>query len=117
MARANSIPKKFRPERPIYLNEQNTSCKSKIETIYCIEQLRALGWLCCYSEASAPLHMAFNSMDEYSEFKQSCAKLKITLREALIKPDDDIPLIVDTPIIPPEPIGSYEDVLGKLHIE
>lgn len=117
MARTQSTPKKFRPERPIYLNEQNTSCKSKIEAIYAIEQLRGSGWLCCYSETSAPLHMSFNDMSEYNEFKQSCTKLKITLRESLIKTDDDVPLIVDTPIIPPEPVESYEDSLGKLHIE
>lgn len=105
---------RYRPERPIYLNEQNTDSKNKTIALYNVEQLRSLGWLCCYSEQVRPLHLSFNDEREFQEFKRDCATLKIKLKSPVIVPDEPF---IDTPIIAPEPTESYEDPLGKLHIE
>lgn len=113
MSKAAAITR-YRPERPIYINESNTDAKNKIGAIYYIEQLRSAGWLCCYSEIVKPLHLSFDNELEFQEFKKSCEKLKIKLESPVIKLDE-IPQ--DAPIIPPEPVSSYEDPLGIMHIE
>ncbi len=41
--------KKFRPERPIYLNKENTGLKTEVEIELKVEELRSRGWLCVSS--------------------------------------------------------------------
>lgn len=106
-------PKVFRPERPIYLNEENTGFKTRDQVIVAIEELRDLNWLCAYNENTRPLHMSFNNVKEFAEFKKDCSKLSIKLKEPVIKELEDI----EKPIIEPESNTSYEDPSGKIHIE
>lgn len=116
---AIEAPKKFRPERPIYLNEQNTGFKTKIEVIHAIEQLRDKGFLCCYGEKSRPFHMSFNDEKEFQEFKKTCGNLKIKLESPVIKAEDIEELETEEleTNVQAESTSSYEDPQGKVHIE
>lgn len=110
-----STPARYRPERPINLNEQNTNASTRAIAIYNIERLRSAGWLCCYSETLRPLHLSFDNPDEYAEFKRDCNKLKIVLKSPIIaSPVSDFE---DIKIVQPEPTSTYEDPLGKMHVE
>ena len=80
--------KRFRPERPIYLSENNTGYKTQDEVIFAVEQLRDLGWLCAYNENHKPFHMSFNDELEFQQFKNDCQQLSITLKSPLIKQED-----------------------------
>jgi len=111
---AKSTATKYRPERPILLNEQNTDSKSKIVTIYNIEQLRLLGWLCCYNELARPFHLSFDKVEEFHEFKRDCDRLRIKLKTSLVIESETL---VETPIIAPEATNSYEDALGVMRSE
>lgn len=79
---------KFRPERPIYLNEQNTGYKTRAEVDVKVEELRSKGWLAQYNEKQIPPHMSFDDETVFNEFKQACKELKITLRGKVQKPQD-----------------------------
>lgn len=79
---------RFKPERPIYLNKDNTGYKTEEQVIFAIEQLRDKGWLCAYSELSRPFHMSFNSEKEFQEFKKCAKDLGITLKATIIKQDE-----------------------------
>lgn len=79
---------KFKPERPIYLNESNTGFKTKIEVLFAIEKLRAKHWLCAYNEKSRPFHMSFNDEKEFQDFKKDCKDLDIVLKSPIIKEED-----------------------------
>lgn len=110
-----STPTRYRPERPIGLNEQNTNAATRTVAIYNIERLRSAGWLCCYSETLRPLHLSFDNPDEYQEFKQACSKLKIVLKSPIIT--GPVADFEDIKIVQPEPTSTYEDPLGKMHVE
>lgn len=116
----NAAPKKFRPERPIYLNTQNTKCKTQDQVLFAVEQLRDKYWLCAYGETSRPFHLSFNNVKELNEFKKDAESLGIKLRDQVIKTDDfgDISdeNTEEAPIIPEETKESYEDPDGKVHI-
>lgn len=84
-----AAPIRFRPERPIYLNEQNTEFKTRDQVIFAVEKLRARNWLCVYdAEKMRPFHMSFNLEKELAEFKKDCENLDITLKAPLIKLED-----------------------------
>ena len=111
----SNVPARYRPERPIGLNEQNTNASTRAIAIYNIERLRSAGWLCCYSETLRPLHLSFDNPDEYQEFKRDCSKLKIILKSPVIT--SPVAEFQDIAIVQPEPNATYEDVLGKIHTE
>lgn len=115
MAQQNEEPKKFRPERPVILNEQNTNFKTKIEVVHAVEKLRSLGWLCAYGEKARPFHMSFNDEKEFQEFKKAASKLDVKLQSPIVK-DGDMEEMEDV-IIAPEPTSSYEAPDGKVHID
>lgn len=119
MSSSNQAPKKFRPERPVILNLENTGFKTEDQVIYAVEQLREKGWLCTYNEKVRPLHMSFNDEKEFSKFKKDCDILKIELKKPPLKIDDfEAQLAEDDKnvILPPEPKESFEDPSGKVHI-
>lgn len=119
MSKSNSAPNKFRPERPILLNTENTGFKTEVEVVHAIEQLRDRGWLCTYSEKLRPLHMSFNDEKELAQFKKDCDILKISLKKPPLKIDDfEAQLAEDDKnvILPPEPKESFEDPSGNVHI-
>lgn len=112
-----STEQKFRPERPIYLNTDNTNLKTKIEVMHMVERLRnEKQWLCAYKEDwNKPFHLSFNDIEkEYAEFKRDCETLGITLKSPTLGKDDshEFP---EAPIVEPEPEHSYEDSKGKIH--
>ena len=81
---------KYRPERPILLNTENTGFKTKVQVLEAIEKLRAMPhrWLCAWSEKIRPLHFCFNSTKDFAEFKRSCKDLGIKLTEPVIAQSD-----------------------------
>lgn len=79
---------KFKPERPIYLNEENTGLKTKAEVIFAIEKLRSKKWLCAYGQKSRPFHMSFASEAMFQKFKKAAADLDINLKNPVIKEDE-----------------------------
>lgn len=106
---------RFRPERPIYLNEQNTNCKTKMEVLFAIEQLREKGWLCCYGEITRPYHLSFNDEKVLAQFKKHCSALDIKMKAPPITSNiDDEPFVN---IVPVESNSSVEDPNGVVHIE
>jgi len=115
----DTLPKRFRPERPIYLSKHNTGFKSEAEVLLGVERLRDRGWLCCYSaEKIKPIHLSFNDTAEFSEFKKDCSALSIKL----VAPPITQEMIQDLDfesnvIIKPESNKSVEDPSGKIHIE
>lgn len=123
MSNENGVLPKFRPERPIYLNEENTGYKTKSEVVVAIEKLRAQHWLCSYNENSRPFHMSFNDGKEFQKFKKDAADLGVKLKAVVVKSDDDIDF--DAPELPvagqvipgAEANSSYQDSKGKVHIE
>lgn len=112
---------KFRPERPIYLNEQVTNFRTKDEVLEAIQRLRDRGWLCAYSENSRPFHMSFNDVKVFQEFKKSCKEESIKLHEPLIKPDDIEELIAkdsEGQKMPDAVANSSSEAPdGRIHIE
>lgn len=120
MAKQSVIPGKFRPERPIYLNEQNTGFKTKVEVLHAIEQLRDnYAFLVCYGEKSRPFHMSFNDEKEFQEFKKACKELSITLKTPtiMIEEIEELEVAEQETNIKEETTSSYEDSKGKIHIE
>lgn len=120
MAKQSETPKKFRPERPIYLNEQNTQFKHPDAVIEAVEKLRSRGWLCAYGEKSRPFHMCFNAEPEFQEFKKDAESLGIKLKSPVLKADEIEELEQsdnDTGINPADlATNSSEDPNGKVHI-
>jgi len=114
-----AAPKRFRPERPIFLSRDNTGYKSDAEVLLAIEKLRDRGWLCCFSaEKIKPFHLSFNIDSEFQEFKKDAKTLGIALVSPPITQEmiDDLEMESNT-IIKPEPNKSSEDPHGKIHIE
>lgn len=107
---------RFKPERPIYLHESNTGFKTKDQVIVAVEELRELGWLACYNEKIRPIHMSFNDVREFTQFKKACGDLGVKLKEPIVKPDELEELMIDEPIVPVEPKSDYEDPSGKIHL-
>lgn len=79
---------KFKPERPIYLNEEVTGFKTKDQVLAAIETLRGLHWLCAYAEKARPFHMSFNDFRQFEEFKKTCNELGIVLKHKMITADE-----------------------------
>lgn len=115
-------PKKFRPERPIYLGLQNTGFKTEDELEVAIEQLRSEGWLCTKLPEKAsprPFHMSFNTENDFQEFKGDCQALGISLKSKVISEDDFEAMVAAdkaSPVIPgAEDKDTYEDPEGNVH--
>jgi hypothetical protein len=110
---------KFRPNRPIFVNENNLGVKTKIEALHAIEKLRSEGWLCTYNENIRPFHLSFDDESELAKFKATASKLKIQLVSQLIKPDsiDDFSSLDKPALIAPEAKSTHEDVNGRLKID
>lgn len=111
----DATPKTFRPERPIYLNEQNTNYKTKAEVIFAIEQLRDKGWLCTYGQITRPYHLSFNDEKVLAQFKKCCKELGIKMATPSLSTNIDDEPIVE--IVPVESTSSYEDPSGDVHNE
>lgn len=123
MTTKKSAPKKFRPERPIYLSLSNSGFKTEDELIFGIEKLRDEGWLVCKlpeKQSPRPFHMSFNTENEFQEFKSDCLALGITLRSAVLKDDDfEAMLAADKAgeVVPgANDTDTYEDPEGKVHV-
>lgn len=121
MSTQNPTIRRFRPERPIVLNEQNTNLKTKDEVILKIEDLRNEGWLCTYGERMRPFHMSFNDEKMFQEFKKDCSALNVTLKSPVIKSEDLEALEEEetkgTVIPGAEAVSTYEDPSGRVHIQ
>lgn len=88
MARKTEIPLKFRPERPIYLNTENTKFKTMDEVEEAVEKLRDHNWLCAVGEKLQPFIWSFDNEKEMAEFKKCAADLGIKLISPVIKSDE-----------------------------
>lgn len=115
-------PKKFRPERPIYLSLDNTNFKSSDELEVGIEKLRDEGWLCTKLPEKSkprPFHMSFNDDNTYQEFKSDASALGINLKSAVIKDDDFEELVAAETegqvIQGAEDKDTYEGTDAKVH--
>lgn len=124
MTAKEQLPKKFRGERPIYLNETNTGFKTAEEVILAVEQLRERNWLCAYSnpdeKKARPFHMSFNDEKDFAEFKKDASALNIVLKNPIIKSDDmgepeEEPIIKETKA--DKAHSTYQDSKGRIHIE
>lgn len=117
----NDKPKRFIPERPIYLNEENTKLKTKIEVMLAVEKLRDAGYLCAYGELARPFHLSFNDDKQVNEFKKIAKNLGITLVSKVIQYEDietlDVLEIAGQDIPGANATASSEDPNGKIHIE
>jgi hypothetical protein len=113
---------KFKPERPIYLNEENTGLKTRIQVDEAIEKLRSKNWLVTYGQKSRPFHMSFASEKEFQEFKKEAGELDIKLVSPLIKPDEFEEIlnsdsnVSGTTLPDAEQRDTYEDPEGRQHI-
>lgn len=119
MSTENETLKKFRPERPIYLNEDNTGLKTKAEVLVAIEKLRGKHWLCAYGEKTRPFHMSFNDEAEFQAFKKCASDLDVKLKSPVIK-DDDLEALeaqekAGQKIPGAEATSSHQDASGKTH--
>lgn len=115
-------PKKFRPERPIYLSLENTGFKHEDDLILGIEKLRDEGWLVCKLPEKArtrPFHMSFNTENDFQEFKSDASALGIQLKSPVIKDDDFEAIVAEeknaSAIVGAEDKDTYEDPDGKVH--
>lgn len=122
MTSSNDAPKKFRPERPIHLSRENTTCKTLDELTLAVEKLRSEGWLCKVDEKIRPLHVCFNDVREFEEFKECAKHLGITLRSPLEKSTDFAPEDFEVPvdgqtIAGAEVHSTEEDSHGRVHIQ
>lgn len=116
MSEETQLPK-FKPERPIYLNEQNTGFKTKAEVLVAIQKLRDAHWLCAYNESSRPFHMSFNNEKEFQQFKKCCKDLSITLKSPVYQPEEIEELeLKENETVKAEPTSTFEDPMGKIHI-
>lgn len=122
MGKKKDAPKKFRPERPIYLSLENTGFKTEDELIVGIEKLRDEGWLVTKLPAKAsprPFHMSFNDENTFAEFKEDCQALGVDLKSKVISEDDfDAMVAADkagVTIPGAEDKDTYEDVDGNVH--
>lgn len=88
MARKNELPLKFRPERPIYLNTENTKFKTQDEIEEAVEKLRDHNWLVVAKDTLQPFIWSFDNEKEMAEFKKCAADLNIKLISAVIKSDE-----------------------------
>lgn len=93
---AKEVIRKFRPERPIYLNTQNTSLKTVAEVEEKVEILRNedrsngdYHWLCKYDEVARPIMMSFNDPREFDAFRKACGALGFTLAGSIIQNDPE----------------------------
>lgn len=118
MANENQLLNKFRPERPIYLNEDNTGLKTKDEVIVAVEKLRLRGFLCAYSEVSRPFHMSFNDvLGDFEDFKKAAAECGVKLKNPPAVIDDaDFDKAAEPEIKGAKAKASFEDTKGKVHI-
>jgi hypothetical protein len=128
MAKEKQKSLKFRPERPIVLSTENTGFRTEDELAEAVEKLRTAGWLATTTNPHAgkpgaklrPLHMSFNDVREFQEFKKECSDFGIKLKEPLVKPEDlDEMEAEDTAgqVVPgADAKESYEDTSGKIHI-
>lgn len=124
MANEKEIPTKFRPERPIYLNEENTGLRTRAEVEEVVEKLRArpYHYLCKYGEKTRPFHMSFNNEADVNEFKKACAEVGFTPKSKLITEDDleDFAREETAGANMPEDAtanSTSEDPSGRVHIE
>lgn len=116
-------PLKFRPERPIILSRENTSYKTDDELELAVEQLRDKHWLCKVcgpKEVIRPLHMSFDDVRQFTEFKRVAKDLGIKLKEPVIKSDEiEAAEPVDLPVHDSVPdaadTDTYEGTDGKKH--
>lgn len=119
---SNDKPLKFRPERPILLSKENTGYKTDDALEIGVESLRARRWLCRVcgpKESIRPLHMSFNDVKEFSEFKRDCKDLGVVLKEPTIKSEDIDQDPVDLPaqsVQGADEKETYEGTDGKTHI-
>lgn len=90
MSKSKTVHVRFRPERPIYLNEENLGVKTREEVDYAIERLRDAGWLCTYGEQHRPFHLSFESnfQETFNEFKKTAEDLDIKLLEPPTTPEE-----------------------------
>lgn len=119
MANENQPLNKFRPERPIYLNEDNTGLKTKDEVISAVEKLRLRGFLCAYNEMSKPFHMSFNDvLGDFEDFKKAAAECGVKLKNPPAPKDDleDFDKVAEPEIKGAKTKSSFEDTKGKVHI-
>lgn len=122
MAKKKDAPKKFRPERPIYLSLENTGFSNDEDLILGIEKLRDEGWLVTKigeKQKPRPFHMSFNTENDFQEFKSDCAALGIQLKSPIIKEDDFEALMSadkKAELVPgADDKDTYEDADGNLH--
>lgn len=119
MSNDNETLEKFKPERPIYLNEDNTGLKTKAEVLVAIAKLRDKHWLCAYGEKVRPFHMSFNDENQFQEFKKCANDLDIKLKSPIIKDDDLEALEAEEKagqVVPgANATNSYQDASGKTH--
>ena len=117
MTSENETLPKFKPERPIYLNETNTGLKTKNEVLVVIANLRKIHWLCAYNENSRPFHMSFNDERMFQQFKKDCKSLNITLKSPIIH-DEEVDALdeLDNKTVEPEPTQTFEDPSGAIHV-
>lgn len=116
MSNENNTLPRFRPERPIYLNTENTSLKTRAEVEHKVLQLRDQHWLCAVNDKSRPLHMSFNDPLEFPKFQKACEDLGFKLKFPKFSPDSDLEND-DIEIVPEEPKHSFEDSKGRFHVE
>jgi hypothetical protein len=121
MAREKIV--RFRPERPIYLNKENTNLKTDIEVELKVEELRDLGWLVVFApdKKPVPLHICFNDEKTLSEFKKDCADLKVSIKAPTKLTEDDFLELQNEDkkaleIPGAEEKNTYEDTQGKIRV-
>lgn len=122
MAKEQAI-RKFRPERPIYLNTQNTKFKTDEEVEEAVEKLRDAGWLCAFKEVLQPFIWSFDNEKEMSEFKKAAADLDIKIISPVIKSDElqelrDKPEQVAGLVVPgAEAKSTHEEPNGAIRVD
>lgn len=120
MPKESQTVMKFRPDRPIFLNEQNTNLKTRDEVEFAVEKLRSRNWLCAYGEKSRPLSFCFAEDKMRAEFNKDCSAIGLTIKNPIIKPDDFEAMEAEDAagVVMPEAeaTDTHEDPSGKIHI-
>ena len=112
--------RKFKPERPIVLNENNTGKKSKAEVELLIEQLRQREWLCKYGDQARPLLTSFNDEKMFAAFKKDAKDLGANLNTKIIAQEDPFEELknedeANLKVPGAEDVDTYQDPDGNLH--
>lgn len=75
------LVRRFRPERPIYLNEGVLGVSTRSDVNKAIVTLRSQGWLVCYGppagEPVLPIHMSFDDSIEFKKFEGVLEPLQV----------------------------------------